>query len=98
MKASVMGIVESREQAETILGALQQIGIAGSDISILFPDKAGTRDFAHEHHTKAPEGAVAGAATGGLVGGAIGLLAGLGAIAIPGLGAFIAAGPLMAAL
>ena len=98
MKASVMGIVETREQAETILGALQQIGIASNDISILFPDKAGTRDFAHEHNTKAPEGAVAGAATGGLVGGAIGLLAGVGAIAIPGLGPFIAAGPLMAAL
>src|SRR5687768_17343989 len=98
MKASVMGIVETRDQAETILGALQQIGIASSDISILFPDKAGTRDFAHEHHTKAPEGAVAGASAGGVLGGAIGLLAGVGALAIPGLGPFIAAGPLMAAL
>lgn len=98
MKASVMGIVETRDQAETILGALQQIGIAGGEISILFPDKAGTRDFAHEHSTKAPEGAVAGASAGGLVGGAIGLLAGIGALAIPGLGPFIAAGPLMAAL
>jgi hypothetical protein len=98
MKTSVMGIVETRDQAETILGALQQIGIASNDISILFPDKAGTRDFAHEHNTKAPEGAVAGASAGGLVGGAIGLLAGVGALAIPGLGPFIAAGPLMAAL
>jgi hypothetical protein len=93
-----MGIVETREQAETILGALQQIGIGSGDVSILFPDKAGTRDFAHEHNTKAPEGAVAGAATGGILGGTIGLLAGVGALAIPGLGPFIAAGPLMAAL
>lgn len=98
MKASVMGIVETRERAETILGALQQIGIPTSDISILFPDKAGTHDFAHEHNTKAPEGAVAGAGTGGVIGGTIGLLAGVGALAIPGLGPFIAAGPLMAAL
>lgn len=98
MKTSVMGIVETRERAETILGALQQIGIAAQDISVLFPDKAGTHDFAHEHNTKAPEGAVAGAGTGGVVGGAIGLLAGVGALAIPGLGPFIAAGPLMAAL
>lgn len=98
MKASVMGIVETRDQAETILGALQQIGIPTSDVSILFPDKAGTRDFAHEHHTKAPEGAVAGASAGGVIGGTIGLLAGVGALAIPGLGPLIAAGPLMAAL
>jgi hypothetical protein len=98
MKASVMGIVETREQAETILGALQQIGIATTDVSILLPDKAGTHDFAHEHNTKAPEGAIAGAGTGGVIGGAIGLLAGVGALAIPGLGPFIAAGPLMATL
>lgn len=98
MKTSVMGIVETREQAEAILGALQQIGVGSGDVSILFPDKAGTRDFAHEHSTKAPEGAVTGAATGGVIGGTIGLLAGIGALAIPGLGPFIAAGPLMAAL
>jgi len=98
MKTSVMGIVETREQAETILTTLQQIGIGSGDVSILFPDKAGTRDFAHEHNTKAPEGAVAGAATGGILGGTIGLLAGIGALAIPGLGPFVAAGPLMAAL
>jgi len=98
MKASVMGIVETRDQAEAILGALQQIGIPTGDISILFPDTAGTRDFAHVHSTKAPEGALTGAGTGGVLGGAIGLLAGIGALAIPGLGPFIAAGPLMAAL
>jgi hypothetical protein len=69
-----------------------------NDISVLFPDKSTTRDFAHEAHTKAPEGATIGAGTGGAVGGAIGLLAGIGALAIPGLGPFIAAGPIMAAL
>ena len=69
-----------------------------SDISILFPDKTGTRDFAHEQHTKAPEGATAGATTGGVLGGALGWLVGIGALAIPGLGPFVAAGPIMAAL
>jgi hypothetical protein len=98
MKTSVMGIVDTREQAEIILDALQRASIATSDISILFPDKSGTRDFAHEHNTKAPEGAVAGGATGGVLGGTLGLLTGIGALAIPGLGPFIAAGPLMAAL
>src|SRR5689334_8933658 len=98
MKTSVMGIVDTREQAEAILGTLQQSGVATSDVSILFPDKQGTKDFAHEHNTKAPEGAVAGAGTGGVLGGTIGLLAGIGALAIPGLGPFIAAGPLMGAL
>jgi hypothetical protein len=98
MKTAVMGIVETQTQAEAILAALQQSGVASSDVSILLPDKSGTRDFAHEHHTKAPEGAVAGASTGGILGGTLGLLAGVGAIAIPGLGPFIAAGPLMAAL
>src|SRR5205823_15018849 len=73
-------------------------GFLDTDISVLFPDKRGTRDFAHESHTKAPEGAVAGAGTGGLLGGTLGLLAGIGALAIPGLGPFIAAGPIMAAL
>jgi hypothetical protein len=95
---SVIGIVDGEGQAESIVGALQSGGFAPSDISVLLPDKRGTRDFAHEHNTKAPEGAAAGAAGGGLVGGTIGLLAGIGALAIPGLGPFIAAGPLMAAL
>jgi tetrahydromethanopterin S-methyltransferase subunit C len=65
---------------------------------VLFPDKQGTRDFAHEKNTKAPEGAVAGVGAGGAIGGTLGLLAGIGALAIPGLGPFIAAGPIMAAL
>src|SRR6188508_1018966 len=85
-------------QTEVIIRNLQSAGFSGNDISVLFPDKHGTKDFAHEHNTKAPEGAVTGAAGGGVIGGTIGLLAGIGALAIPGLGPFIAAGPLMAAL
>lgn len=94
----VIGIVDGEMQAENIVQRLTQQGFSNSDISVIFPDKSGTRDFAHEHNTKAPEGAVAGGVTGGVVGGTIGLLAGIGALAIPGLGPFIAAGPLMAAL
>jgi len=65
---------------------------------VLFPDKQGSRDFAHEKNTKAPEGAATGAATGGVLGGALGWIVGIGALAIPGVGPFIAAGPIMAAL
>jgi hypothetical protein len=95
---AVIGLVASHAQAERIVSELQNAGISKSNISALFPDKDGTRDFAHEQHTKAPEGAVAGVSAGGVVGGTIGLLAGIGALAIPGLGPFIAAGPIMAAL
>ena len=95
---TVIGIVESQAQAESIVDALQAAGFSGTDISALFPDKRGSNDFAHEKNTKAPEGAVAGIAGGGVIGGTVGLLAGIGALAIPGLGPFIAAGPLMAAL
>jgi len=98
MKKAVMCIVQRPDQAESIVSQLQTSGFTPNDISVLLPDKKGTRDFAHEHNTKAPEGAVAGAGTGGVLGGTIGLLAGLGALAIPGLGPFIAAGPLMGAL
>lgn len=98
MKKAVMCIVPNQVQAETIVGQLQGAGFSNNDISVLFPNKQGTKDFAHEHNTKAPEGAVAGVGAGGMVGGTIGLLAGIGALAIPGLGPFIAAGPLMAAL
>ena len=98
MGKAVMGIVENRQEAESILGELQNAGIPNSDISILFPDKTGTKDFAHEHNTKAPEGAVAGIGTGGVIGGTLGLLAGIGALALPGFGPLIAAGPIMAAL
>jgi len=98
MKKAVMCIVQTQAQAEVLLGQLQNAGFAPNDVSVLFPDRQGSKDFAHEHNTKAPEGAVAGASAGGVIGGTIGLLAGSGALAIPGLGPFIAAGPLMAAL
>lgn len=98
MKKSVIGMVDDQNSAERIVDALQNQGVPSADVSVLMPDKRGTRDFAHEHHTKAPEGAVAGAGAGGLVGGTIGLLPGIGALAIPGVGPLIAAGPLMAAL
>src|SRR6202140_2217193 len=98
MKKAVMCIVQSRVQAESIVEQLLSAGFSNNDISVLFPNKEGTKDFAHEHNTKAPEGAIAGAGTGGVLGGTVGLLAGIGALAIPGLGPFIAAGPLMAAL
>jgi hypothetical protein len=94
----VLGIVDTQMQAEAIVQRLNSANFAASDISAIFPDKRGTKDFAHEHNTKAPEGAVVGGASGGLLGGTLGLLAGIGALAIPGLGPFIAAGPLMAAL
>ena len=95
---AVIGIVKSEMQAERILNDLRAAGFSPNDISVLFPDKRGTRDFAHEKGTTMPEGAATGAATGGLLGGAAGWLAGIGALAIPGLGAFVAAGPIMAAL
>src|SRR5580704_174170 len=98
MKKAVMCIVQNRSAAEIIVSRLQSAGFSNNDISVLFPNKDGTKDFAHEHNTKAPEGAIAGAGTGGVLGGTVGLLAGIGALAIPGLGPFIAAGPLMAAL
>lgn len=98
MKKAVMCIVQNQTQAEAIVRQLQGDGFANNDISVLFPNKSGTKDFAHEHNTKAPEGAVAGAGAGGVVGGTLGLLAGIGALAIPGFGPLIAAGPLLAAL
>src|SRR6186713_1210302 len=97
-KKSVIGIVETQIQAERIVDELQQGGVISGDISVLFPDKRGTKDFAHEHNTKAPEGAVAGVGAGGVIGGTLGLLAGIGALAIPGVGPLIAAGPLLATL
>lgn len=97
-KKSVLCIASTREQAEEIIDQLQMANFSNNDISVLFPDKESTRDFAHEKNTKAPEGAVTGASTGGIVGGALGWLAGIGSLAIPGVGPFIAAGPIMAAL
>ena len=97
-KTSVFGIYSSLDQAERGVDALVRDRFSNNDISVLAPDRQGTKDFAHEKHTKAPEGATAGAATGGALGGTVGLLVGLGALAIPGLGPFIAAGPIMATL
>ncbi len=97
-KKSAFCISTSRIQAERIVDSLRAAGFSNSDISVLFPDKDTTRDFVHEKHTKAPEGAVAGASAGGIAGGALGWIAGIGALAIPGAGPFIAAGPIVAAL
>lgn len=99
MKKAVIGIVETRAQAEVVVETLRATQhIQMGDISVLLPDQKGTNDFAHEHHTKAPEGAAAGAGAGGVLGGTLGLLAGIGALAIPGVGPLIAAGPVLAAL
>ena len=97
-KKSVFCIATTREQADRIVDQLKIANFSNNDISVLFPDKSTTRDFAHEKNTKAPEGAVAGAGTGGVIGGALGWVAGIGALAIPGVGPFIAAGPIIAAL
>jgi hypothetical protein len=98
MAKAVFGIAKSEQQAIRIANDLRSAGFSDNDISVLFPDKEGTRDFAHEQHTKAPEGAVSGVAAGGIIGGALGWLVGIGSLAIPGLGPFIAAGPILAAL
>jgi hypothetical protein len=97
-KKAVFGMATSEPQAARIATALEREGFSPNDISVLFPDRGATRDFAHEKNTKAPEGAAAGAGTGGLLGGGLGWLVGIGSLAIPGLGPFIAAGPIMAAL
>lgn len=98
MNASAYCTAKTVEQAETIVQELKQSGFTSNDISALLPDKRGTKDFAHEHNTKAPEGATTGGIAGLGVGAAVGWLAGIGALAIPGVGPFIAAGPIMAAL
>ena len=98
MAQAVFCLAQTEAQAIMIVDQLRAAGFSSNDISVLFPDKTGTRDFAHEQHTKAPEGAATGAGTGGVLGGALGWLVGIGALAIPGLGPFIAAGPIMAAL
>jgi hypothetical protein len=95
---AAFGIYRDQITVETAVDALKAAGYRNTDISVLFPENRGTKDFAHEKHTKAPEGATTGAGTGVVVGGALGWLAGIGALAIPGLGPFIAAGPIMAAL
>src|SRR5438309_10570920 len=98
MSKSVFCLSDNESQAERIVQDLKATGFSNNDISALLPDKSGTKDFAHEQNTKAPEGAATGAGTGGVLGGALGWLVGIGALAIPGVGPFIAAGPIMAAL
>jgi hypothetical protein len=95
---AVLCIANSETQAVGIVNDLRTAGFSEGDISVLFPDKQGTRDFAHEKGTKMPEGAATGATAGGAIGATLGWLAGIGTLAIPGLGPFIAAGPIMAAL
>jgi len=97
-KIAVFGLFEDRMQLEYAIDALRAEGFRESDMSALLPDLQDTRELAHEKHTKAPEGAVAGGSSGAVIGGALGWLAGIGALAIPGVGPFIAAGPIMGML
>jgi len=95
---AVFGIYKTAATAENAVDHLLSVGFSNSAISVLLPDDESTRAFAHEKHTKAPEGTAAGVTTGGVIGGTLGLLAGIGALAIPGVGPLIAAGPIMGAL
>jgi len=95
---AVFGIYRDRRRAEEAVDALRSAGFRNSDVSALLPDNVGTKDFAHEKKTKAPEGATTGATSGAVLGGALGWLAGVGTLAIPGLGPFIAAGPILGTL
>src|ERR1700736_4837106 len=95
---SVFGIYSSRSAVENAVLALKNAGFQQSDVSVLLPENLGNREIATEKNTKAPEGATAGVGTGAVIGGTLGWLVGIGALAIPGLGPFIAAGPIMAAL
>lgn len=98
MARAVFGIATSELQAEDVVSRLRAANFANDDISILFPDNQGSKDFAHRRATKAPEGAAAGGGTGAVLGGTLGWLVGIGAVSIPGVGPFIAAGPIVAAL
>src|SRR3984885_1688287 len=95
---AVFGIYKNRASVERGVEGLKAGGFSSADVSVLFPETEGTKDFATEKNTKAPEGATTGAGTGAVLGGGLGWLLGIGALAIPGLGPFIAAGPIMAAL
>jgi len=95
---ATFGIYANREMAEGSVDRLVAAGFRNEDISVLLQDNVGTKDFAHEKHTKAPEGATTGAVAGGLIGGTLGVLAGIGLLAVPGLGPLVAAGPIIAAL
>ncbi len=95
---AVFGIYRTISEAEIAVDRLIQSGFTNDAISVLLPDEKSSRDFAHEKSTKAPEGTTAGVTAGGAIGGTLGLLAGIGALAIPGVGPLIAAGPIMGAL
>jgi hypothetical protein len=95
---AVFGLYRSRAKAEATVDAVIAAGFPSGDVSVLLPDTQSSKELAHEKNTKAPEGTTTGVAAGGAVGGTLGLLAGIGALAIPGLGPFIAAGPIMGAL
>jgi hypothetical protein len=95
---SVLGIYGSRNAVESAVVSLKEAGFPNSDVSLLLPENLGSRDIASTKATKAPEGATAGATSGAVIGGTLGWLVGIGALAIPGLGPFIAAGPIMATL
>jgi hypothetical protein len=95
---AVFGIYRDTVSLGGALNALQAVGFRNTDVSVLMPENAGTKDFVHRKDTKAPEGATTGAASGAVIGGVLGWLVGIGALAIPGLGPFIAAGPIMAML
>jgi len=94
---AVLGIYANYSSVENAVEVLKEAGFRNGDISVLFPQRAGSKDFAHTKGTRVPEGAAAGAGTGALLGGALGWLVGIGTLAIPGLGPFIAGGPIMAA-
>src|SRR6266436_5357023 len=95
---AVFGIYRDQTGVENAVDALMEAGFRNTDISVLFPENEGTKDLAHEKNTKAPEGVATGATSGAVIGGTLGWLVGIGALAIPGLGPFIAAGPVVAAL
>src|SRR5256885_14790227 len=95
---AVFGIYPTYGAVDGAVESLRASGFRNTDISVMFPENVGTKDFAHEKSTKAPEGASTGASTGAVVGGTLGWLVGIGALAIPGVGPFIAAGPIMAGL
>ena len=95
---AVYGLYRDRPSVEEAVESLKQTGFRNTDISVLLPDNTGSKDFALANSTKAPEGAIAGAGSGAVLGGALGWVAGIGLLAIPGLGPFIAAGPIMSLL
>jgi len=96
--SSVFAVYNNREEVERTIDALRDHGFRATDVSVLWPENPGSKDLAHELHTKAPEGTAAGATTGAIIGGALGWLAGIGALAVPGIGPLLAAGPIVAAL